>query len=242
MTAAFSVRDLVKTYPDFQLGPLNLDLEPGTVLGFIGPNGSGKTTTMHCLVGLIKANRGTIQICGQPAHPAEPNWKMDIGYVGEEHAFYEVWSGEKNLQFLSQFYPAWSAEKAESLAKRFNLPLMKPVKQLSKGNRAKLALVAALAQSPRLLLLDEPTSGLDPVVRSEFLDALFEYMESGENAIFYSTHILSDISRLADELAFLDNGTLKLRQAKENLTEQWCRIWLEVSPAIPPALRGRERC
>jgi ABC-2 type transport system ATP-binding protein len=110
------------------------------------------------------------------------------------------------------------------LAKRFNLSLTKPTKELSGGNRVKLALIAALAHSPKLLLLDEPTSGLDPVVRAEVLEVLFEILEDGERAIFYSTHILSDINRLADELAFLDNGQIKLRAAKEDLTEQWRKI------------------
>src|SRR5687767_9151649 len=108
MTAAFSMRDLVKKYPDFQLGPLNLVLEPGTVLGYIGPNGSGKTTTMHLLMGLIKADDGTAEICGHEQDPDEPVWKADIGYVGDEQVFYESWSGEENLEFLAQFYPTWS--------------------------------------------------------------------------------------------------------------------------------------
>jgi ABC-2 type transport system ATP-binding protein len=154
----------------------------------------------------------------------EPAWKADIGYVGDEQVFYEYWSAEKNLQALSRFYPVWSRQRAADLARQFDLPLKKPVRELSKGNRIKLSLVSALSHSPRLLVLDEPTSGLDPVVRAEFLDVLFAYMESGENAVFYSTHILSDISRLADQVAFLDNGKLKLRQATEDLTEQWCRI------------------
>jgi ABC-2 type transport system ATP-binding protein len=229
MTAVFSIRDLVKKYPDFQLGPLNLDLQPGSVLGYVGPNGSGKTTTMHLLTGLIKADRGTAEICGYVQDPDEPVWKADIGYVGEEQVFFEYWSGEKNLEVLSRFYAAWSPQRAADLAKRFEVPLKKPARELSKGNRVKLALIAALAHSPRLLLLDEPTAGLDPVVRSELLDVLFEYMENGETAIFYSTHILSDISRLADELAFLENGQLKLRRAKEDLTDHWCRISFQLT-------------
>jgi len=224
MTKAFSFRDVVKTYPEFRLGPLNLELEPGIVLGYIGPNGSGKTTTMHCLTGLVKAESGEMEIFGRRNNPHKPEWKLDIGYVGDVHVFYERWTGEKNLKFLSQFYPDWSDERALELAKRFRLPLNKRAKDLSSGNRVKLSLIGALAHSPRLLLLDEPTSGLDPVVRTEVLDTLFEILEDGERAIFYSTHILSDISRLADELAFLDDGQVIQRSAKDDLTDRWRKI------------------
>lgn len=221
---AFRLNDVVKTYPEFQLGPLNLQLEPGIVLGYIGPNGSGKTTTMHCMVGLVKSDSGEIEIFGRKNDPNKPEWKLDIGYVGDLHVFYENWSAEKNLRFLAQFYPNWSNQYMERLIKRFELPVQKKAKGLSSGNRVKLSLIAALSHSPKLLLLDEPTAGLDPVVRTEVLNTLFEILEDGERAIFYSTHILTDISRLADDLAFLDNGKLKLRTAKDDLTDNWRRI------------------
>ena len=224
MTNAFQFKDVVKTYPEFQLGPLNLELEPGIVLGYIGPNGSGKTTTMHCLTGLVKADSGEMRVFGRRNNPNKPQWKLDIGYVGDVHVFYERWTGEKNLKFLSQFYPNWSDTRALELAKRFQLPLNKRAKDLSSGNRVKLSLIGALAHSPKLMLLDEPTAGLDPVVRTEVLDVLFEILESGDRAIFYSTHILSDISRLADELAFLDDGQIIKRTAKDNLTDSWRKI------------------
>ena len=224
MAHAFRFTNVTKTYPDFRLGPLNLELEPGTVLGYVGPNGAGKTTTLHCLVGLIKADDGDIEIFGRRNDPDYPDWKLDIGYVGDEYSFFESWSGTKNLRFLSQFYPGWSESLASELAKRFELPLSKKAKDLSKGNRVKLALVAALAHSPKLLLFDEPTSGLDPVVRAEVLDVLFAAVESGERAIFYSTHILSDISRLADDLAFIRGGQVIQRTAKDDLTDRWRRV------------------
>jgi ABC-2 type transport system ATP-binding protein len=224
MATAFEIKNLVKKYPDFQLGPLDLTLEPGTVLGYIGPNGSGKTTTLHCLVGLVKAEAGEMKIFGTPNNPNKPRWKLDIGYVGDVHVFYENWTGTKNLKFLKQFYPNWSDELVADLAKRFELPLDKKAKALSGGNRVKLSLVSALAHSPKLLLLDEPTSGLDPVVRTEVLDVLFEVLESGERAIFYSTHILTDISRLADELAFLNEGQILQRSTKDDLTDSWRKI------------------
>ena len=224
MANAFDLVNVVKHYPEFQLGPLNLELESGKVLGFAGPNGSGKTTTIHCLAGLVRADDGEINIFGRPNDLFRPEWKLDVGYVGDTQAFYENWTGERNLAFVSQFYPSWSQPYALELAKRFELPLSKRACDLSRGNRVKLSLVAALAHSPRLLLLDEPTSGLDPVVRSELLDILFEVVESEERAIFYSTHILSDISRLADDLAFILDGRLLLRTPKDFLTEKWRRI------------------
>ena len=133
-----------------------------------------------------------MKIFGTPNNPNKPSWKLDIGYVGDIHVFYENWTGAKNLKFLKQFYPKWSDKLVANLAERFELPLDKIVKKLSGGNRVKLSLISALAHSPKLLLLDEPTSGLDPVVRSEVLDVLFHVLENGERAIFYSTHILSD--------------------------------------------------
>ncbi|HEX9654556.1 MAG TPA: ABC transporter ATP-binding protein [bacterium] len=224
MSQAFKLSNLEKRFPGFQLGPLNLALEPGTVLGYIGPNGSGKTTTMHCMMGLVKSDSGEASIFDLPNDMNRPEWKFEVGYVGDIHVFYENWSGEKNLKFLSQFYPKWSDRRVAELVRRFDVPLQKKAKELSGGNRVKLALIAALAHSPRLLLLDEPTSGLDPVVRSEVLDVLFEALEDGERAIFYSTHILSDISRLADELAFLNDGKIIQRTAKDDLTDTWRRI------------------
>jgi ABC-2 type transport system ATP-binding protein len=224
MENAFQINGLVKEFPEFRLGELDLELEPGTVLGYVGPNGSGKTTTMHCMVGLIKPEGGSVKIFGKENDPNDASWKFDIGYVGDKHVFYENWSGAKNLNFLSRFYPDWSEDYAQQLADRFEVPLNKAAKDLSGGNRVKLSLIGALAHYPRLLILDEPTAGLDPVVRTEFLEVLFDVVETGERAIFYSTHILSDISRIADELAFLHNGKIKLKSAKEDLTDNWRTI------------------
>jgi ABC-2 type transport system ATP-binding protein len=224
MEKAFLYKDVVKTFPGFKLGPLDLELESGTVLGLIGPNGAGKTTSIQCLVGLLRADSGEMQVFGRPNDLNKPQWKQDIGYVGDVHVFYERWTGQQNLRFLSQFYPEWSDEKAADLAKRFQLPLDKRAKDLSTGNRVKLSLVSALAHSPRLLLLDEPTSGIDPVVRTEVLDVLFEILETGDRAIFYTTHILPEISRIADELAFIDDGRIWLRTPKEDLNERWRKI------------------
>jgi ABC-2 type transport system ATP-binding protein len=221
---ALKVENVVKTYPGFRLGPLSFDLEPGMVLGYIGPNASGKTTTFRCLTRLTGMEAGSVEIFGHKNEPDRPGWKFDIGYVGDKHVFFERWTGETNLMFRSRFYPSWSHTFARDLARRFECPLKQKPKDMSAGNRVKLSLIAALAHSPRLLLLDEPTAGLDPVVRREVLDILFEVLEDGERSILYATHILSDISRLADELAFLINGRIMQRSGKDDLLEKWRRI------------------
>lgn len=229
MENAIKIENMVKEFPGFTLGPLNFSLEPGKVLGYIGPNGSGKTTTMHCIVGLIRPESGNVKIFGEVNDPNERNWKIKIGYVGDKHVFYENWTCARNLKFVSQFYPDWNDKKVAELIKRFDLPIDKVVSTLSKGNRAKLSLIQALAHDPQLLILDEPMDGLDPIIRSEFADVLFEVIESEEKAIFYSTHIISEIDRLCDEIAFLDNGTLKLKTEKETLLENWRTIYFHSS-------------
>jgi ABC-2 type transport system ATP-binding protein len=223
-TPAFTLRGVERRYRGFTLGPLDLTLEPGTVLGFIGPNGAGKTTTLSCIAGLTRPDAGTVDVFGRPADPLVGSWKADVGVVGETHGFYLNRTAAENLRFLSRFYPEWSEERVSRLAGRLRLPLDKKVRHLSRGQVAKLALVAALGHSPRLLLLDEPTAGLDPVVRSEVLDVLWEALEDGEHSIFYSTHVLSDISRLADELVFIDEGRILLRSGKDTLTDRYRRI------------------
>lgn len=242
-TTALRLRGLVKDHGDFRLGPLDLDLEPGTVLAFIGPNGSGKTTTLHAIMSLLRRDGGEIEVFGIPNDPLHPAWKQDVGFVGEVQGFYRGWTVRRNLDFVGSFYDRWSTERVEDLARRFDLELDQKVGKLSRGGRAKLALVAALGHSPRLLLLDEPTSGLDPVVRAEVLDVLWESLESGEQAILYSTHVLSDIARLADEIAFLRDGILVERTTKDELTESWRRISFRLPGELPelPGLRGTRR-
>ncbi len=169
-------------------------------------------------------DEGGTEVFGAPVHPARTEYRRDVGYVGEESGFFQRWTAGRNLDFLAELLPGWSHDRARRLVERFALPLDKPVNKLSRGNRTKLALVAALAHGPRLLLLDEPTAGLDPVVRAEVLDVLWEITEDGEHAVLYSTHVLSDINRLADELAFLRDGQLVLRTGRDELSESWRRV------------------
>lgn len=222
--AAARLSGLVKTFPGFQLGPLDLTIEPGTVLALVGPNGAGKTTTLNCMAGLIIPDEGGTEVYGAPVHPTRTEYRRDVGYVGEESGFFLRWTAKRNLDYLARLIPGWSRDRATRLADRIALPLSTPVNKLSRGNKTKLAIVAALGHGPRLLLLDEPTAGLDPVVRSEVLDVLWEITEDGEHAVLYSTHVLSDINRLADELVFLRDGRIALRTGRDELSERWRRV------------------
>jgi ABC-2 type transport system ATP-binding protein len=215
---------LIKRFPGFQLGPIDLALEPGTVLALVGPNGAGKTTTLNCMAGLLVPEEGGTEVFGAQVHPSRTEYRRDVGYVAEEAGFFQRWTAGRNLAYLAELLPGWSHDRARQLSERIALPLDKPVSKLSRGNKTKLALVAAMAHRPRLLLLDEPTAGLDPIVRAEVLDVLWEVIEDGEHAVLYSTHILSDISRLADELAFLRDGQIVLRTGRDELSERWRRV------------------
>jgi ABC-2 type transport system ATP-binding protein len=224
VTTAARLTGLTKRFTGFELGPLDLVIEPGTVLALVGPNGAGKTTTLNCMAGLMVPDGGGTEVYGNPVHPTSSEYRRDVGYVGEESGFFRRWTVARNLDYLSKLLPGWSHDRASRLSERIGLPLDKPVSKLSRGNTTKLALVAALAHGPRLLLLDEPTAGLDPVVRAEVLDVLWEIIEDGEHAVFYSTHVLSDINRLADDLVFLRDGQIVLRSGRDELSERWRRV------------------
>lgn len=224
MEKALKFENLVKEFPGFKLGPLNFKIEPGKVVAYVGPNGSGKTTTMQTVMGLLKADEGCVKIFGAENNQYKIDWKLNIGYVGDIHAYFENWSVSQNFNFLKQFYPNWDNKKAALLARRLDLEPAKLVGNLSRGNRIKLSIIQALAHNPKLLIFDEPTDGLDPVVRNEFMDILFEEMEKGERSIFYSTHLVSEVERICDELIFLNEGNILLQTEKEDLLDSWRTI------------------
>ena len=215
------IKQLEKHYKDFQVGPVDLTLEAGTATALIGANGAGKTTLFRALMGLVSRDGGSVSIEGVDCDPMQGLWRQRLGYLGDYQPFYDRWSGAKNLDAIAKFYPNWSTDYATALAKRLQLNLDQKAQTYSTGQRTKLALIAALAHKPKLLLLDEPANGLDPVSRDEFLGVLFEHMESGDTALLYATHHLSELEGLADRLVFFNQGRIFGDEIKEDLLEQW---------------------
>jgi ABC-2 type transport system ATP-binding protein len=237
MTVALELEGLTVHFTRFSLGLLDLTLEPGRVVGLVGPNGSGKTTTLRCVAGNLYPDGGTFSVFGRGPAVDDGSWKTLIGFVPDHPQFYEWMTGRRLLAFVSDFYPDWAPELAMELSSRFRLDLEERVDRLSKGNRVKLSLVAALAHLPRLALFDEPTAGLDPVVRREVFEVLGEMMEQEEMTVLYSAHILDDLHRLADELVFLRDGQVQMLAAKDDLVDRWRRLVFRYE-GEPSALDG----
>jgi ABC-2 type transport system ATP-binding protein len=218
------IEQLTKNYRDFSLGPVSLSVEAGCALGLVGANGAGKTTLFRSLMGTVRSDDGRVVVAGTEATANDGKWKAHIGYVGDYSPFFDNWTGEKNLRNLAHFYPDWSMSTARELANRLKLDLRKRVRQYSTGNRTKLAIVSALSRKATLLILDEPSNGLDPVARDTFMDILHEQLESGEIALLYATHHISEIEALADRLVFLSDGKVLRDDIKEDLYQSWRRF------------------
>lgn len=242
MTAKLVIEQLVKNYGGFSLGPVDLRIEPGCAAGLVGDNGAGKTTLFRCLMGTVKSDQGSVTVAGVKAGGADGQWRNGVGYVGDYHPFFDSWTGARNLATLSRFYRNWDPQLAIDLAAKLNLDLNIKVKAYSTGQRAKLALIAALAHRPGVLVLDEPTTGLDPVARETFLETLFGFMASGESALLYATHHTEEIEGLADRLVFMHQGQIIRDAIKEDLLETWRSLSFRSEQAlgdIPHALSVR---
>jgi ABC-2 type transport system ATP-binding protein len=233
MNTALEIHGLTVRFKRFTLGPVDLALEPGRVTGLVGPNGSGKTTTLRCVAGNLYPDAGAINVHGRTASHDDGSWKEVIGYVPDNPCFFERMTAGGFLSFMSAFYPDWSHSFAARLVDRFKLDQGTRVKHLSAGNRMKVSLVAALAHKPRLALFDEPTAGLDPLVRTQVFDVLWEMMENEDMTVLYSTHIMDDLHRLADDLVFLHDGRVALHSSKDDLLDRWRRIRFGLDRDIP---------
>jgi ABC-2 type transport system ATP-binding protein len=209
-----------KSYSGFELEDVSFELPRGYIMGLVGPNGAGKTTIIRIMMNLARADSGQVTIFGldNVAHEAEV--KRRIGYVPEHHNFYDDMTVSWMARFVRQYYPSWDQSYFDELAAKFEIDENKKAGALSKGNRAKLSLALAMAHRPELLILDEPTSGLDPVVRRDLLAELLDFMSDGERSVLFSTHITSDLDRVADYITIIVDGRIHASDEKDVLLER----------------------
>lgn len=222
---ALEIRGLTKHYKGFTLGPLDLTLPGGTICGLVGENGAGKSTTMKLILGVCEADSGSVTVLGRDNHAeAFIRTKADLGVVLDDPGIPQCLTALQVGKIMAGIYPNWDADVYAELCRKFALPLNKKFKDYSRGMKMKQGLAVALAHHPKLLLLDEATSGLDPVVRDELIDMLLDFARDEDHAVLVSSHIVSDLEKLCDTIAFLHKGKLLLCEDKDALRDEYA-LW-----------------
>lgn len=224
MTNILELINVSKTYQDFSLRNINLSLKPGYIMGFIGPNGAGKSTTIKLIMGLIKKDAGEIKIFGMDQSRHELAVKERIGFVYDENFFYEELTIEEMKNMVRAFYSKWDEALFQRYLKEFELPKNRRIKELSKGMKMKFSLAVALSHDADLLIMDEPTSGLDPLVRRELLEILQTFIQNEQKSVFFSTHITSDLEKIADYITIINHGQILLSTTKDELLDEYCLV------------------
>lgn len=223
MRYALDIESLSKHYDGFELRDVNIKVEPGRVVGLVGSNGAGKTTTLKATLGIIEADEGSIHAFGHPVTPDSSltdEAKARIGVVLDSCAFPESYRVKDVAALGKTAYPTWSQQTWNELVERFELPPDKTTEKLSRGMGMKLSLAFALSHAPDLLILDEATAGLDPMARDDVLDILREFMMEASHSILISSHITTDLERIADEIVCLDEGRVVFAVEKDAITDE----------------------
>ncbi|MEG1310796.1 MAG: ABC transporter ATP-binding protein [Romboutsia sp.] len=216
---AIDIKKVTKTWDDFTLNIDDLEIKKGYITGFIGPNGSGKTTTIKLIMNMISKDSGSIKIFGKEYKMDDISIKEQIGYVGDISGFShdsKICDIKKNI---CRFYKNWDEKLYKLYISKFGLKENKIYKDLSKGQQKKFELTMALSHHPKLIIMDEPTANLDPLVRNEFLEILQDRIDKDGVSIFYSTHITSDLDKVGDYLVFIYNGKIILSDDKDTILE-----------------------
>lgn len=234
---AIEIKGLQKRYQGFSLNDVSFCLPSGCIMGLVGENGAGKSTIIRLIMDAAKRDGGTVTVLGEDNTKREfSDLKNDIGVVLDEAYFPEVLGAREINKILKATYKNWDEKQFFELLQRFSLPLKKQVKDYSRGMKMKLAIAAALCHAPRLLILDEATSGLDPIVRDEILDILNDFTRDEGHSILMSSHILSDLEKSCDYIAFVHRGRLLFCEEKDRLLEEYgtVRLSKERFEDIPP--------
>ena len=224
MANSFEAVNLVKRYEGFQLGPISLHLPEGCIMGLVGENGAGKTTLIKLLTGIVKKDGGQVRLLGRTVEADAPSVREDIGVVFDESSFPFSFRGRDVDTVLKRIYRQWDSALYRQYLDRLQLPMDKPVKDFSRGMKMKLQIAAALAHRPRLLLLDEPTGGLDPIVRDEILDVFLDFIADEGHSILLSSHITSDLEKVADYIVFIHEGQIVFELPKDEMLEKFAVV------------------
>lgn len=209
------VRDLCKQFDEFLLDHVSFQVPKGRIVGFIGENGAGKSTTINLILDELIKDNGQIQILGR--EHTSSSVKEDIGVVFDECNFHDVFNVSDIEKILSGVYKSWDSSLYRQYLKKFKIPERKQIGSFSKGMKMKLSIICAMAHKPKLLILDEATTGLDPVVRDEMLDLFLEFIQDEECSIFFSSHITSDIQKIADYVILIHQGKIIFEEQKDDL-------------------------
>jgi ABC-2 type transport system ATP-binding protein len=224
MDEALGLSGVRKSYKDFTLDVKDLSMERGYVMGLVGRNGAGKSTTIKILMNLIYPDCGEVRVLGLKQPEQDMEIKRRVGYVSEEPVFYEEMTVGWMAGLVSKYYPTWDPTLYGGYLRKFALDPRKKVKELSRGMKVKLGLMLALSHRPELLILDEPTSGVDPVVRHELLEEIGNMIRDEKRTVLLSSHITQDVEQVADYVAIIDEGSVVEFAEKESLLDRWKRV------------------
>ena len=235
------VKNLVRTFGRRRaIDDISFTLERGSVLGLVGQNGAGKTTLIKHILGLLRAESGSVRVFGLDPVADPPGVLSRIGYLSEEGDLPLWMKVEELVRYSAAFYPGWDPKYAEELQKQFGLSSDSKLGALSKGQRARAGLLCALAFKPELLLLDEPSSGLDPVVRRDILSAVIRTIADEGRTVLFSSHLLAEVEQVSDRVIMIDGGRIVLNDDLSNIKEAYFRIDIrfEANQEVPPTLPG----
>jgi ABC-2 type transport system ATP-binding protein len=230
--------DLRKNYDRVEaLRGLNLQVPAGSICGFLGRNGAGKTTTIKVLLGMARPTAGEARVFDLRADSPESSVEIRrrAGFVSEEKDLYDYMTVDEMIRFTAAFFPRWRGDLQQRYLRKFELPLDRKIKALSRGTRGKLALLLALCRGAELLILDEPTSGLDPAMAEEVLQALVAHVADEELTVFFSSHQIAEVEQIADRVVIIDRGRAVVAGALDELRENYCRIQLVFDGDAPTA-------